>query len=153
LSSKRARRSARVRPRWRPAPERPRVHLQGTPAPKGPISRSIGVYSYVPHPNEQCAAALELLTDRREGAQMASGGLCLLRSELVVAQFGKAFRGRFFCNPARALERPGSPVGSERGDLEAEIRRGRGVGTLAYPDQFAAGTEEGRTGLENRDIL
>jgi hypothetical protein len=53
--------------------------------------------------SEQRAAALKFLTNRREGAEIAGGGLHLLRSEFVVAQVGEAFRGCFLRNPAKEI--------------------------------------------------
>jgi hypothetical protein len=55
--------------------------------------------------SEQRAAALEFLTHCREGAQIVGGGLHLLRPELVLAQFGEAFRGCFLGNPRRRSSR------------------------------------------------
>jgi len=103
--------------------------------------------------SEQRAAALEFLTHRREGAQIAGGSLHPLRPELVLAQFGEAFRGCFFRNPAKEIEPLRPPMAGELGDLEFEIDRGRGVGAFAHSNQVAAGAEEGNAGLENRDIL
>src|SRR6266446_9552636 len=102
---------------------------------------------------EQRAAALEFLTHRREGAQIAGGGLHLLRPELVLAQFGEAFRGCFLRNPAKEIEPLRPPMARELGDLEFEIDCGRGVGAFTHSNQVAAGAEEGNAGLENRDIL
>jgi hypothetical protein len=103
--------------------------------------------------SEQRTAALEFLTHRREGAQIAGGGLHLLRSELVLAQFGKAFRGRFLRNPAKEIEPLRPPMAGELADLEFEIDRGRGLGAFAYPNQFATNDKEGNAGLEHRDII
>ena len=103
--------------------------------------------------SEQRAAALEFLTHRREGAQIAGGGLHLLRPELVLAQFGEVFRGCFLRNPAKEIEPLRPPMAGERGDLKFEIDRSRGVGAFAHSIQVAAGAEEGNAGLENRDII
>ena len=61
--------------------------------------------------SEQHAAALEFLTHRREGAQIAGGGLHLLRPELVLAQFGEAFRGCFLRNSTKEIEPLRPPMG------------------------------------------
>ena len=103
--------------------------------------------------SEQHAAAFEFLTHRREGAQIAGGGLHLLRPKLVLAQFGEAFRGCFLGNPAKEIEPRRPPLAGELGDLEFEIDRGRGVGAFPYQNQFATNAEEGDAGLENRDII
>src|SRR5271169_2994700 len=103
--------------------------------------------------SEQRAAALEFLTHRREGTQIAGGGLHLLRPELVLAQFGEAFRGCFLRNPAKEIEPLRPPMAGELGDLEFEIDRGRRVGAFAYPNQFATNAEEGDAGLETLDII
>ena len=103
--------------------------------------------------SEQRAAALEFLTHRREGAQIAGGGLHLLRPELVLAQFCKAFRGCFLRNPAKEIEPLRLPTGGELGDLEFEVDRSRGIGAFAHLNKVAAGAEEGHAGLENRYIL
>ena len=71
-------------------------------------------------PGEQRADALEFLTHRREGAQIVDGGLHLLRPELVLAQFGEAFRGCLLRDGA-ASSHSFLPTGGELGDLEFEI--------------------------------
>src|SRR5438132_13860562 len=80
--------------------------------------------------SEQRAAALELLTHRREGAQIAGGGLHLLGPELVLAQFGEAFRGCFLGNPAKEITLSvSSPRGRQvRSRLAAGGRRIRTAG-------------------------
>ena len=66
--------------------------------------------------SEQHAAALEFLTHRREGSQIAGGGLHLLRPGLILAQFGEAFRSRFLRDSTKGIEPLRPQSGRLRGD-------------------------------------
>lgn len=75
--------------------------------------------------SEQGTAPLELVSDGSEGDDLARGGLRLRGTDRVLAQCGKALRGRFLRRASSAVEPLRPLVAGKLGDIEFEGGRGR----------------------------